>query len=70
MSQGVPPATVAEWTLQGSGNQDFYDGASDNGVAAFNCAEFKNFTQCPLSTDMTFRWQSRTMSTAPWQAAP
>ena len=25
--QGVPPATVAEWTLQGSGNQDFYDGA-------------------------------------------
>jgi hypothetical protein len=23
---GVPPATVAEWTLQGDGNQDFYDG--------------------------------------------
>ncbi|EDR10333.1 thaumatin-like protein [Laccaria bicolor S238N-H82] len=22
---GVPPATVAEWTLQGDGNQDFYD---------------------------------------------
>ncbi|EKM57391.1 uncharacterized protein PHACADRAFT_255113 [Phanerochaete carnosa HHB-10118-sp] len=22
---GVPPASVAEWTLQGSGNQDFYD---------------------------------------------
>ncbi|KAJ3552261.1 hypothetical protein NM688_g4242 [Phlebia brevispora] len=22
---GVPPATVAEWTLQGNGNQDFYD---------------------------------------------
>ena len=27
-SQGVPPATVAEWTLQGSGNFDYYDGAS------------------------------------------
>ena len=25
--QGVPPATVAEWTLQGDGNLDFYDGA-------------------------------------------
>ena len=25
--QGVPPATVAEWTLQGDGNKDFYDGA-------------------------------------------
>ena len=24
--QGVPPATVAEWTLQGDGNKDFYDG--------------------------------------------
>ncbi|KDQ56819.1 hypothetical protein JAAARDRAFT_179503 [Jaapia argillacea MUCL 33604] len=22
---GVPPATVAEWTLQGNGNKDFYD---------------------------------------------
>ncbi|KAL5514561.1 hypothetical protein ACEPAG_1877 [Sanghuangporus baumii] len=22
---GVPPVTVAEWTLQGDGNQDFYD---------------------------------------------
>ncbi|CDO77734.1 hypothetical protein BN946_scf184969.g86 [Trametes cinnabarina] len=22
---GVPPATVAEWTLQGDGNRDFYD---------------------------------------------
>ncbi|KAF5325500.1 hypothetical protein D9619_009729 [Psilocybe cf. subviscida] len=22
---GVPPATVAEWTLEGDGNQDFYD---------------------------------------------
>jgi hypothetical protein len=26
-AQGVPPATVAEWTLQGDGNKDFYDGA-------------------------------------------
>lgn len=25
-SQGVPPASVAEWTLQGDGNRDFYDG--------------------------------------------
>lgn len=24
--QGVPPATVAEWTLEGDGNRDFYDG--------------------------------------------
>ena len=24
--QGVPPATVAEWTLDGDGNRDFYDG--------------------------------------------
>lgn len=24
--KGVPPATVAEFTLQGDGNQDFYDG--------------------------------------------
>lgn len=23
---GVPPATVAEWTLSGDGNRDFYDG--------------------------------------------
>ena len=22
---GVPPATVAEWTLQGAGNLDYYD---------------------------------------------
>ena len=27
--QGVPPATVAEWTLQGDGNRDFYDGACE-----------------------------------------
>jgi hypothetical protein len=27
--QGVPPATVAEWTLQGDGNKDFYDGARE-----------------------------------------
>ena len=26
-AQGVAPATVAEWTLQGNGSQDFYDGA-------------------------------------------
>lgn len=26
--QGVPPATVAEWTLQGDGNRDFYDGSA------------------------------------------
>ena len=26
--KGVPPATVAEWTLQGAGNRDFYDGRS------------------------------------------
>lgn len=25
--QGVPPATVAEWTLQSNNSQDFYDGA-------------------------------------------
>lgn len=25
---GVPPASVAEWTLQGAGNKDFYDGLS------------------------------------------
>lgn len=25
---GVPPATVAEWTLQGDGNRDFYDGTT------------------------------------------
>lgn len=24
--KGVPPVTVAEWTLQGDGNLDFYDG--------------------------------------------
>jgi hypothetical protein len=24
--QGVPPATVAEFTLTGDGNRDFYDG--------------------------------------------
>lgn len=24
--QGVPPATVAEFTFEGDGNQDFYDG--------------------------------------------
>ncbi|TFK31468.1 thaumatin [Crucibulum laeve] len=23
---GVPPASLAEWTLQGDGNRDFYDG--------------------------------------------
>ena len=28
--QGVPPATVAEWTLQGNGSQDFYDGACES----------------------------------------
>ena len=26
VKQGVPPVTVAEWTLQGDQNQDFYDG--------------------------------------------
>jgi hypothetical protein len=25
VQQGVPPATLAEWTLQGDGNRDFYD---------------------------------------------
>jgi hypothetical protein len=25
VEQGVPPATLAEWTLQGDGNRDFYD---------------------------------------------
>ena len=26
--QGVPPVTVAEWTLEGDGFQDWYDGES------------------------------------------
>ena len=28
VSQGVPPATVAEFTLTGDGNKDYYDGVS------------------------------------------
>ena len=28
---GVPPATVAEFTFQGDGNQDWYDGESPQG---------------------------------------
>lgn len=40
---GVPPASVAEWTLQGSGNLDFYDGMIITLVRRFiansdNCA--------------------------------
>lgn len=27
-SQGVPPVSLAEWTLQGDGGRDFYDGLS------------------------------------------
>ena len=26
--KGVPPVTLAEWTLDGDGNRDFYDGES------------------------------------------
>ncbi|KAF8263475.1 Osmotin thaumatin-like protein [Lactarius quietus] len=49
---GVPPATVAEWTLQGSGNLDYYDVSLVNGYnlpmaiipAAPNCS----VASCPV----------------------
>jgi len=33
--QGLSPATVAEWTLEGSGGLDYYDGAVRAGGGAF-----------------------------------
>ncbi|KAI0260036.1 thaumatin-like protein [Gloeopeniophorella convolvens] len=49
---GTPPATVAEWTLQGDGNQDFYDVSLVDGYnlpmaiipAAANCS----VASCPV----------------------
>ncbi|KAA1471977.1 thaumatin-like protein [Dentipellis sp. KUC8613] len=44
---GVPPASVAEWTLQGDGNWDFYDISLVDG---FNLPmSITNNTNCPLA---------------------
>lgn len=32
-NKGVPPVTVAEWTLQGDNNLDYYDGMCDRYLA-------------------------------------
>ncbi|KAF8909632.1 thaumatin-like protein [Gymnopilus junonius] len=45
---GVPPATVAEWTLQGDGNLDYYDGVSL--VDGYNLpARIYNNQGCPVA---------------------
>jgi len=45
---GVPPATVAEWTLQGDGNQDFYDVSLVDG---YNLPmEITNNVGCPTAS--------------------
>lgn len=46
----MPPATVAEWTLEADGNRDFYDG---------KCLQLKIdsiFTDVKLSSSLTRRW--------------
>ncbi|KAH9846701.1 thaumatin family-domain-containing protein [Lenzites betulinus] len=44
---GVPPATVAEWTLQGDGNRDFYDVSLVDG---YNLpVAITNSANCPLA---------------------
>ncbi|KAI0752501.1 thaumatin family-domain-containing protein [Daedaleopsis nitida] len=44
---GVPPATVAEWTLQGDGNRDFYDVSLVDG---YNLPmAITNSANCPVS---------------------
>ncbi|PPQ75613.1 hypothetical protein CVT26_001545 [Gymnopilus dilepis] len=44
---GVPPATVAEWTLQGDGNKDFYDVSLVDG---YNLpAKIDNNKGCPVA---------------------
>ncbi|KIM82874.1 hypothetical protein PILCRDRAFT_820174 [Piloderma croceum F 1598] len=44
---GVPPASVAEWTLQGAGNMDFYDTSLVDG---FNLAlSITNNVGCPVA---------------------
>lgn len=44
---GVPPATLAEWTLQGDGNQDFYDVSLVDG---YNLpARITNDKGCPVA---------------------
>ncbi|KAI0816933.1 thaumatin-like protein [Trametes gibbosa] len=44
---GVPPATVAEWTLQGDGNRDFYDVSLVDG---YNLPmAITNSANCPLA---------------------
>jgi hypothetical protein len=48
--QGQGPVTVAEWTLQGAGNLDYYDGVwflnALEGLTREGCAFL--VVQCPL----------------------
>lgn len=53
--QGVPPATVAEFTLQASGNQDFYDGESSMSLEPTAIADDGHYTQYLSWTDTTFQ---------------
>ncbi|TFK50318.1 thaumatin-like protein [Heliocybe sulcata] len=61
---GVPPATVAEWTLQGDGNQDWYDVSlvdgynlpikveNSGGCSVADCSADLN-PQCPSGLQLT-----------------
>ncbi|TBU58546.1 thaumatin-like protein [Dichomitus squalens] len=46
---GVPPVTVAEWTLQGDNNQDFYDVSLVDGFNLPAEITFANGVNCPTA---------------------
>lgn len=70
VSQGVPPATVAEFALQGDGNLDYYDGTSSRArsypVQIINARTL----QSPSSTATTSPCASTTTRAAASPAAP
>ena len=53
---GVPPASVAEWTLSGDGDADWYDGKQLHSSHGRRSQLANVSSQSPSSTDRTSRW--------------
>ena len=72
-SQGVPPVTLAEFTLGINGQPDNYDGQSHVPqliLFSTDPAHIHLFIQSLSSTDTTFPLVFRTTRAAPREAAP
>lgn len=69
--QGEVPASLAEFTLSGDSDLDWYDGASTSilGMRGSRDILICVLRQCRLSTDSIYRFASPTMRTVQCQSA-